>query len=247
MKMGVGRRVWAVATLAATVAAVLGAGRARAMCQACGTEMWCVSAVSGAIVCLGNGDACVMGGRCRFGMPGGYQSDFAMIQLTVLEDAAGLAAIGRSRVVRGAGPVAVGRRAQRLAREAAGGAAAEPEIVFSGVGSGEGATVAFRSRRGDGFTLRRDADGRGATVTVRALHAGRPGMMLARERLDEHDALAVRVTLDGRARVVVVQAPTLSPAEGEARERDARLELRGANGTRPGRPEVPFEIEPVQD
>lgn len=247
MRLGVGRRVWGTAALAVALAVALGADRARAGCQACGTEMWCVPAVSGAVLCLGNGDACAMGGRCRLGSPGGYLGDLAMIQLTVLEDAPGLAAIGRARVVHGAGPLAVGRIAQRLAREAAGGAAAEPGIVFSGVGSGDGATVAFRSRRGDGFTLRRDADGRGAVVTIRALHAGRPGMPLARERLDEHDALAVRVTLDGRSRVVLVQAPTLPAAEGEARERDARRELRGSNGARPGRQELPFELEPVQD
>jgi hypothetical protein len=107
--------------------------------------------------------------------------------------------------------------------------------------------VAFRSRQGDGFTLRRDADGRGASVTIRAVVGGRPGAVLARERLDEQDALAVRVTLEGRTRVVIVQAPTLDRAEGEAREREARLALRGANGARPGQGERPFEMTPVEE
>jgi len=207
--------------------------------------MWCATSTAGAVLCLGNGDGCVMAGRCRPGPPGGYESDFAMIQLTLLEDAAGPAPGGRARVLRGAGPLAVGRHAQRLARESTGGAGGEPRIAFSGVGAGEGATAAFRSRRGDGFTLRRDADGRGAVVTVRALHAGRPGATLARERLDEHDALAVRVTLDGRPRLLLVQAPTLPAAEGEALEREARAALRGANG--PGRAEPPFELEAIRD
>lgn len=244
MRSGVERKVWGMAALAALLAIASGAGSARAQCLACSAEMWCVSSFSGATLCLGNGEACLMGGRCRGTSPGGYQSDYAMIQLSVLEDSPGPAGFGRARVLRGAGPLAVGRTAQRLAREAAGGAAAEPGIVFSGVGAGEGATVAFRSRRGDGFTLRRDADGRGAVVTIRALHAGRPGPTLARERLEEHDALAVRVTLEGRERVVIVQAPTLPAAEGEAREREARLALRGANGARPV---PPFELEPVAD
>jgi hypothetical protein len=244
MRSGVERRVWGMAALAAMLAAAPGAGPARAQCLACSAEMWCVASPSGATLCLGNGEACLMGGRCRAGGSGGYLSDYAMIQLTVLEDAPGPAGPGRARVLREAGPLAVGRAAQRLAREAAGGTAAEPGIVFSGVGSGEGATVAFRSPLGDGFTLRRDADGRGAVVTLRALHAGRPGMTLARERLDERDALAVRVTLEGRARIVIVQAPTLPRAEGEAREREARLALRGANGARPV---PPFELEPVAD
>jgi len=209
--------------------------------------MYCVEAQSGAFVCLGNGDACFMGGRCRPGWPGPYYESYSMIQLSVLEDAPGLAAIGRARVVQGAGPLSVGRQAQQVAREASGGAASEPVIVFSAVGSGEGATVAFRSRQGDGFTLRRDADGRGARVTIRAVVGGRPGAVLARERLDEQDALAVRVTLEGRTRVVIVQAPTLDRAEGEAREREARLALRGANGARPGQGERPFEMTPVEE
>jgi hypothetical protein len=239
--------MWGAAATAAALAAALAAAPAGAGCLVCGTGMWCVSNSVGALVCLGNGDACVMAGRCREGGHGGYQSDYAMIQLTLLEAAPGLAPAGRGRVLRGAGPLSVGRRAQHLAREVAGGAAAEPEIAFSAVGAGEGATTAFRSRRGDGFTLRRDADGRGAVVTVRALVAGRPGATLARERLGEDDALAVRVTLEGRARLLLVQAPTLPAAEGEARELEARAALRGANGARPGQPLPPFELEAIRD
>lgn len=246
MRSGSGGRVWAPATLA--LAAVLLAAEARAFnCQACGGDMFCHAADNGAFVCIGSGEACFMGGRCRRAGPSPYYEGTAMIQLTVLDDAPGLGAIGRSRVVRGSGPLAVGRHAQRVAREAAGGAAGEPAIVFSGVGAGEGATVAFRSRQGDGFTLRRDAEGRGARVQVRALVAGRPGAPLARETLGEHDALVVRVTLEGRTRVVVVQAPTLGADEGAALEREARFALRGANGARPGPQAVPFEMAPVHE
>lgn len=248
MGRGEGRRWRTGAALALAMAAVCGAGPARAQCRACSTDLFCMSSSGGAYVCLGNGDACVMGGRCRPGGGGPYLGDdAAMIQLTVLEDAPGLGGIGVARLVRGAGPLAVGRHAQRLAREAAGGAAAEPAIVFSAVGAGEGATAVFRSRSGDGFALRRDADGRGATVAIRAVRAGRPGPVLARERLGEDDALLVRVRLDGRPRVVVVQAPTLPGPEAGAREREARAALRGANGARPGVHSPPFELEVVAD
>lgn len=247
MGMGEGRGTRAALALAA-LAALAGAGQARAQCRACSTDLFCMDSHGGAYVCLGNGDACVMGGRCRPGGGGPYLGDdAATIQLTVLEDAPGLGGIGVARLVRGAGPLAVGRHAQRLAREAAGGAAAEPAIVFSAVGSGEGATAVFRSRAGDGFALRRDADGRGATVAIRAVRAGRPGPLLARERLGEDDALVVRVRLDGRPRVVVVQAPTLPRSEAEAREREARAALRGANGARPGVHAPPFELDVVAD
>jgi hypothetical protein len=239
--MGVGRWVAVLGALAA-----LQSGEARAIdCLACGTDMFCYTSAVGGYVCIGNGDACLMGGRCRAGFPGVEYESYGMIQLTVLEDAPELGRIGGARVVRDAGPLSVGRHSSRVARAAAGGAASAGEIVFSGVGAGEGATVAFRSRLGDGFTLRRDADGRGALVTVRAVLGGRPDRVLARERLDENDALAVRVTLEGRPRVVIVQAPTLDPAEGATRDAAARAELRGANGSRPGRFDPPFEMTPV--
>jgi hypothetical protein len=238
-----------VLAMAVAVWGPLAASDARGQgCKACGGDMFCAEVPSGAHFCLGTGDACLMGGRCR---PGGagpyYDGGYSMVQLTVLDDAPGLGGIGGARVVRGAGPLGVGRSAAAIARTAAGGAAAEPAIVFSGVGTGEGATAAFRSRLGDGFTLRREADGRGARVTVRALFGGRPGPVLARERLGELDALAVRVTLDGRPRVLVVLAPTLTAGEGEAREREARLALRGANGARPGQHEPPFQLAMVEE
>lgn len=233
-----------VAALAAALACWPAEVRA---CQTCAPEMWCVETARGALACIGSGDACLMAGRCGLGRGGPYLGDASVIQVSLLEDSPGLGAIGRSRVLRGAGPLALGRRAQRLAREAADGLAGEPEVLFSGIGTTEDATLAFRSRRGDGFTLRRDADGRGAIVTVRNLWARHAGALLARERLDEDDALAVRVTLDGRPRVLIVQAPTLPHAEAETREREARLALRGANGSRPGRPELPFELDAVAD
>jgi len=53
--------------LAAMLAVAPGAEPARAQCLACNVGMWCVASVSGATLCLGNGDACLMGGRCRAG------------------------------------------------------------------------------------------------------------------------------------------------------------------------------------
>jgi hypothetical protein len=244
MRTGMGG--WVVAAIVAGLLSAAGADLAVA-CKGCGADMFCAEVPMGAYFCIGSGDACAMAGRCRSESPGGYVDDFAMVQLTLLDDAAGMTRLGAARIVRGAGQAAVGRQAARLARATAGPAAAEPAIAFSGVGAGEGVTVAFRSRRGDGFTFRRDADGRGARVAVRALVNGRPGPVLARERLGEQDALLVRVTLDGRPRVLVVMAPTLPGTEAEPREREARLALRGENGAWPGARELPFELEPVAE
>lgn len=242
---GMGRQVVELAGVAA-IAVACAAGEARAVCQGCGADLLCTPVPVGAGFCVGNGKACFMAGRC-VGGGGGYYDSFAMVQVSVLEDAPGLPRIGRARVVRGAGPVSTGRRAPAVARRAAGGAAGEAALVWSGVGLGEGVTAAFRSRTGDGFTLRRDAAGRGARVQVRALAGGRPGEPLADETLGEHDALVVRVTLEGRPRVLVLQAATLRGAEAQARERDARLALRGGEGAPLDPLAPPFELDAVDD
>ncbi len=247
MRSGWGRRVVGILAAAAALLATVALARAQSGCQACGADMWCMASDRGAIVCIGTGDACLMGGRCGPRGPAPWYLPYGMIQLSVLESPDGLGPGLRARVLRDVGAISVGREAPRLALEALGRPGPEPGIVFSGVGSGDGATAVFRSRLGDGFAFRRDAEGRGARVTIRAVNGGRPGMLLARERLGERDVLAVRVTLEGRPRIVLVQAPTLEPAEAATLERTAREQLRGANGARPGVAEVPFEMVPGDD
>lgn len=213
-----------------------------AACQACGGELVCVWSPSGANFCLGNGDACLMAGRCNPG-PFLFPSEVApTVQLTILESAPGFAPGRGSRLERGVGAV-VGREAGRVA----GAIARSDAVVFSGIGRGDGVTVAFASPIGDGFTLRRESQGRGGRVQVRALLAGRPGATLADERLEEDDALVVRITLGGLPRVLVLQAPTLGRAEAEARQsRLARTLARESIG-RPGDPRPPFEVRTIDD
>ena len=194
-------------------------------------------------MCLADGGACLLAGRCAGHM--GFQPDSRpLIHLTILADSPALARVGPSRVVREAGEAALGREAVRVA----GGSwsvAPDGGVLYSGFGSmetGEGAVAAFRSPRGDGFTLERASDGRGARLTVRELAAGRPGRLLASERVGERDALVARVTLNGRPCVLVVQAPTLPGAEAGARAEAALRELRDSDPGRVETPIPPFEI-----
>jgi hypothetical protein len=145
--------------------------------------------------------------------------------------------------VRDAGPVAVGRHALRIARGPGAGSGSDEAIVFSGRGYAEGGTAVFRSPTGDGFTLTRESDGRGARLRVCALAGGMPGRLLANERVGEDDALVVRIPFEGRTRVLVLQAPTLPRDEALRREGEAARAVReaGFGRSEPFRP--PFELQ----
>lgn len=232
------------------VVGILGmfAASAASACTTCAPDMYCVDAPRGAVFCVGNGWSCSLAGRCFLGGGGPvYDGGAAVVQVTLLDGAPGSLTPGFGagrgpRVEHGAGML-VGRAAARLVR--AGGL--EPHVLWTGTGQGEGVTAAFRTPLGDGFTLRREAAGRGAHVVVRALTAGRPGAVLADAPLEEDDALIVPVSFEGRPRMLVLQAPTL-PRE-EARLRQQRLQ-RDFDADRAGRApneRPPFEVSVVEE
>jgi hypothetical protein len=231
-------RRWMLGMWVVVVAAGCAAG-AQA-CANCSPDMWCVSAARGALLCLGDGNACLMAGRC---IGSSRLPDQAMIQLTLLEDSPALAGGGPSRLLRGAGEIAVGRQAVRIA---AGGAGDGGDVVFSLAGYHEGGTAVFRARAGDGFALRRERDGRGARIEVLALAGGWPGRPLARERVDADDALVVRVPFEGRTCILVVQAATLPAAEAASREAAARRELQESRAGQPRADRPPFELRVLE-
>lgn len=227
---------WWVALVVAWCGPAGFAGPAAAECQQCTEEMFCAVSPTGGSICLGSGNWCAMAGRC--GTRRGYFDNFGMVQLSLLE---GTASGAGTRVRRGHGPVAVGDHARR----AAGGAA----LVFSAVGTIDGASALFRAPEGDGFVLRREAVGRGARVVVRALDGERPGRVLADERLDEFDALVTRVRFGGRERVLVVQASTLGAAESREHSERVRREIARAMPLETGAPtgELPFELRAIDE
>lgn len=209
---------------------------AAAECQVCNQDMFCSVSPAGGAICLGSGNWCAMAGRC--GGRRGFFDGSGMVQLSLLE---GTSPGAGTRVKRGHGPIAVGDHARRMA----GGAA----LVFSAVGTIDGASAQFLAPEGDGFVLRRESFGRGARVVVRALEGERPGRVLADERLDEFDALVTRVRFGGRERVLVVQAATLGAAEGRERDERARREITRAMPLEMREPtgELPFELRAIDE
>lgn len=214
-------------------------------CQVCTGEMWCTEAQRGGGLCLGTGDWCAMAGKCSGGA-GGRLNEYASVQLTLLEDSSAPAE-PLARVQRGVGPLAVGRHAQRAARGAGASRGADAPVLFSGVGVFEGGPAAIRSARGDGFVLSRTREGRGARIRVRELQGDRPGRTLAEERLDDRDALVVRVTLDGRPRVLVLQAATLPLFEARAREQECRRVIGELPSARSPWEPPPFELRAIDE
>ena len=183
-----------------------------------------------------------MGGGCSStSRPPLPLEDMGMVQITVVEDGPG-ASPTPARLVRDAGPVAVGRQALRLARGPGAGSGGDEAIVFSARGYAEGGTAVFRSSTGDGFTLTRESEGRGARLRVCALAGGMPGRLLANERVGEEDALVVRVPFEGRTRVLVLQAPTLPRDEALRREGEAGRAIREAGFGRAEPTRPPFEL-----
>ncbi len=224
------------------LALVLQAGAAGA-CALCSSDLQCMLAQGGAQWCISGHGSCALAGVCtmRFRNIDPIEAG-ASVQLTLLEDVPG-AGFAPARVVHGAGPLSVGRRALRIARGPGADMGADAAIVWSGHGLVTGGTGLFRSPAGDGFAISRESDGRGARVRVQALMGSMPGRVLADERLDETDALVVRVPFENRTRVLVVQGQTLGAEEWKRRsaeaEREQRLPMTAtAPGTKP-----PFELD----
>jgi hypothetical protein len=221
--------------------AALGAGAADA-CMICGPGMNCAWSPAGGRWCLSGSAVCMMGGACAaYSMPQLPPEELGVVQVTIVEDAS-TAGGAPARVVRGAGRVLVGRAAAMVARGGR-GFAADDAVVFSARGYTEGGTAVFRSPGGDGFTLAREPDGRGAHLRVCALAGSLPGRVLADERVGEEDALIVRVPFEGRTRLLVLESATLPRTEAQRRDDDAGRALRewGASRPEPSRP--PFELK----
>jgi len=226
---------WCVAMLATPV------WDAALACQQCAADLSCAMSSGGGVMCLADGGACFLAGRCgsvHF-VPQGTTS----IQLTLLEDSPALGGGGPWRVVREAGEIAVGREAVRIAGGPAWPSGPGDGVLYSGCGTMEGGIAVFRSPRGDGFTLERDNFGRGAILTVHELAGERPGRLIAHERVGERDVLVARVPFGGRTCVLVLQAAALPASEGQARNEAALRELRAAAAGRVSSDRPPFELK----
>jgi hypothetical protein len=235
------RRILSLVPVLGALLMLAPASPVRAACQTCGPGLYCMETqAGGARACLAWSGMCLLSGPCYAG--GGRNLDGfgaeTALAFTLLDDGAPVGTAPRA--IPGLGRDAVGRGAARLLRDRMRMAVDENGLVWSALLFGEGHDIAVRDGRREGFSLRLER-GRGmARAVVRALEGGRPGRVLASEPLRGDDALVVRVTLDGRPRLLVVQ-----PQELRAGERDARITALLAGMGEPAAPGTPppFDIE----
>ena len=170
----------------------------------------------------------------------------AVTLITLLDTDLATAGPPTSRVTRGVGRRLFGRPAARAVRSALAAPALEAQVATAFAALGEAGSAEFRSRTGDGFTLARRSDGRGARFVARALAAGEPGPVLADERLDDNDALVVIVPFEGRSRAVVIQPYWIGRLATRLQTDDLRREVRDATGGSHGRDPLEVEVRPLE-
>lgn len=221
---------------------------ASAQCFTCGPGLRCITTqtpVARACLELPPG-LCVVTGACSGGGGRGFVDPMgeSVVGITLIEATGSVTP--PPRALPRVGRALVGREAARVLRERMTPAAPDGDVVFGTLLHGAvGATLAFKARAGDGFSVRRDREGpHGARLTVRQLEHGRPERVLASERLGEDDLLIVPVRFEGRTRVVALQALRTNAAERDRKLDPMRAAL--AELPQPGA-DLPFEAEVLDD
>jgi hypothetical protein len=188
-------------TLVFTLAA---AGSASAQCQSCDPFLHCaVSSLGGAMVCVEGPGSCALVLPCPHGR--GRMPDLmgdADLTTWTLFDAGAVPRTGRTSLRTTAGSLALGDGARvSLSAPFMGGAIADAALVH-----GREYAIVLADAAGDGFALKRAVEGSRVRIEVREVRGDVPGALLASEALGEHDQLRVPVRVDGRERVMVLQA-----------------------------------------
>jgi hypothetical protein len=70
--------------------------------------------------------------------------------------------------------------------------------------------IVLADAAGDGFALKRAVEGSRVRIEVREVRGDVPGALLASEALGEHEQLRVPVRVEGRDRVLVLQAASVN-------------------------------------
>lgn len=225
-----------------------GARRAEAVCRQCSSDMICLSASEGAQLCLGFGNSCTMAGPCFAGPrdeDGGLDDPIteAVTAVTVLDEAP--TALGST------GVRIEHARGEDLAADAAArgwatriGGAPRPTLV-AGLMHGQGLPIAVRTRAGDGFVLERRDSRRGIKLVVRSMFAGQPGHVIVSRFVEEGDLVAVRATVGGRNRTVLLHVLRLSTTADAGRIEAMQAQVSDAARARRGPAALEVDLVPV--
>ena len=192
---------------------------ASAHCHVCDMFLHCVDQMPGARVCLESPGVCSMVMPCVVS-PGRASDDPEEGLLTVsLFDADGPSA---PAVETDAGPLAVGDGARGASPHTRG------RLAAAMLAHGRDYALWFADAAEGGFALRRSEAGGAVHVEVLEMTDGAPGRVLASGLLLPQDRLRAVVRVDGRERVLIVQAAAVGRGQLMAQQAHLRNALREA-------------------
>lgn len=211
------------------------ASAASAACHQCDPYLHCVQGSPGAMVCLEGPGACAMAVPCLGGPVRYPDAPEELTTISLFEAAAPAGVSLRSE----AGSLAVGEDARAMCAQRA----AIAGLVDAGIAYGEEFAVSFVTAAGDGFALRRALAGDQVRLEVLEVAGARAGRVLASGLLGERDQLTLPVRIEGRDRMLVLQAGrTRGQVPGEIAR--LRRSLAASAGRIPPRAERLFELRP---
>ena len=184
------------------------AGGASAQCRMCDPFLHCVQgSLGGAMVCLEGPGSCALLLPC---LPGRNRLPDVVgdadLTTWTLFDAGAAPNPGRASLRSMAGILALGDDARAsLTAPAVRGAIADATLAH-----GREYAIVLADAAGDGFALKRAVEGSRVRIEVREVRGDVPGALLASEALGEHEQLRVPVRVEGRDRVLVLQAASVN-------------------------------------
>jgi len=207
-----------------------GATPASAVCRVCDMFLHCMDQMPGARVCLESPGVCSMVVPCVV-VPTRVDDIPGEGLLTLsLFDAVGVAEPGLET---DAGDLAVGNDARGSSLHARG------RLAAAVLAHGEDYALAFADATRGGFAIRRSEAGAAVQVEVLDYSGGTAGRVLASALLLPQDRLRAVVRVEGRERVLIVQAASLDRGRLVAQQAKLRQALREA-----GR-EIPTTTTPL--
>jgi hypothetical protein len=219
-------------TLVFTLAA---AGSASAQCRMCDPFLHCINInMGGAMVCLEGPGSCALLVPCAAGR--GRLPDMvgdADLTTWTLFDAGAAPLPARTMLRALAGSLSLGDDA----RLSLSGPFVRGAIADATLAHGRDYAIVLADAAGDGFALKRAAEGSQVRLEVREVRGDAPGALLASETLGEHDQLRVPVRVEGRDRVLVLQAASVDGGRTSTELARLRRALQAAGRTLPRRTE----------
>ncbi len=232
------------------VATCIASTRAQALCFQCTSDFACQSTPTGARVCIAIGQTCSMAGACfaaHPGQDGGLDDplDEALMSVTVLDEAPTALGSTGVRIEHETGIDLAGEDAARGWAQRVGGAS-RPTLL-AGLMHGHGVPMAVRTREGDGFVLERRDSRRGIKLVVRSLFAGQAGHVILSRYVELGDLVALRATVGGRSRVVLLHVLRFSRTQDAPRIRALQTAVAASSRDGQGRAALEVDLVPMPE